>query len=275
MKKPLILDGSMGALLSQMGFYWDEKRWMTDVIMESPETVFKLHSDYIEAGANIITTHTFRTNPAAVGNKDSKVFVKKAVEIVKKACNETSAIIAGSNPPSEDCYQIQRNLLKKELEINHCNHIDLLIDNEVDFILNETQSHMDEIKIICNYCSKNEIPYIVSLYFKDDLTLLSGERLDSVIEFIKEHNPLAIGFNCITPAAFINFSYNNKFQYLWGFYLNCGAGAPTDKNIKCGISPDEYAKHAIQHLDQAPSFIGACCGSSPEHIKKLKANING
>lgn len=275
MKKPLILDGSMGALLSQMGFYWDEKRWMTDAIMESAESVFKLHSDYIQAGANIITTHTFRTNPAAIGNNDSKVFVKKAVEIAKKACKETSTIIAGSNPPAEDCYQFQRNLSKKELEINHCNHIDLLTDNEVDLILNETQSHLDEIEIICDYCSKNEIPYIVSLYFKDDFTLLSGERLDTAIEFIKEHNPLAIGFNCIIPTVFNNFSADYDFNFNWGFYLNCGAGSPSDKDIKCGIQPDEYAKNVIQYTDQAPSFIGACCGSSPEHIKKLKANING
>jgi len=273
--KPLILDGSMGALLSQMGFFWDSRSWMTNVLDKSPETILSLHKEYIKAGADIITTHTFRSNPAAIGEKESTLWVIRAINLAKEAVENSRTIIAGSNPPAEDCYQVKRNLSKKELEINHYKHIDSLIDNGVDFILNETQSHLDEIEIICKYCAKNEIPFIISFYFNENLTLLSKESVSYVIDLVREHNPLTIGFNCMLPSVFSKIIKNYYFNFNWGFFLNCGVGAPTDKDIKCGISPKEYAIIAASYLDRNPSFIGACCGSSPEHIKKLKLEING
>lgn len=273
--KPLILDGSMGALLSQMGFFWDTRRWMTDVIYTSPESILKLHKDYIKAGADIITTNTFRSNPAAIGNEESRLIAKKAINLAKEASRNTLTMIAGSNPPAEDCYKTSRNLTQKELEFNHCKHIDYLIESGADFILNETQGHLDEITVISKYCEKKEIPFIISLYFTEDLNLLSGENISRAIDLVMEHQPLSVGLNCMLPTVFDQFLKNYNFNYNWGFYLNCGAGVPTDKEIISGISPEKYAEIAAGYTNKKPSFIGACCGSSPEHIKKLKLKING
>jgi len=273
-KKPLILDGSMGGLLSQLGFVWDSEKWMTDVIESSPETIVKLHEEYIEAGADIITTNTFRTNPAAIGAHQSKLMVEKATNLAKKVAEGTSVLIAGSNAPAEDCYKADRTINKKTLELNHCNHIDFLIDTGVDFILNETQSHLDEIKIICQYCAKNDIPFIVSLFFDKNLKLLSGESISTAIDMIREYDPISIGFNCIHPETFKIFMVQFDLKINWGFYLNCGSGNLTDQEIICGISPARYWKIVSSYLNKKPAFIGSCCGSSPEHIKILKIEIN-
>lgn len=270
-KRPLILDGAMGSLLQQYGVPAGKKAWVTFANMDFPDKVLKIHMDYIKAGADIITTNTFRTNPAALTefSKARQIkILKAAVDLAKEAVKDEPIFIAGSNAPAEDCYQKQRKITKKELEKNHYNHIDLLINNDVDFILNETQSHFDEIKIICNYCSKKSIPYIVSIYLDDNIRLLSGENLEQVLEFVKDHSPLAVGLNCISPTKFRKI--NKVLDFNWGFYLNCGSGNPEDEIIKCGISPDEYIKAIKPSLKYTPSFIGACCGSNPLHIKKIK-----
>lgn len=274
-ERPLILDGSMGALLQQMGFNRDPLSWMTPVIYESPETIIRIHEEYIVSGSEIITTHTFRTNPLVIGEQKSKQYVKKAVELAIEAVLNTSVLIAGSNPPAEDCYQAKRTINHLKLENNHCNHIDLLTDSGVDFILNETQSHRDEIELICKHCSKHNISYIVSLYFNENLNLLSGESINYIIDLIWDYNPLAIGFNCIAPKLFNLFMKNYQTENNWGFYLNCGAGTHIDNDINCGISPKEYPQIVNQYLIKYPSFVGACCGSSPEHIKYLHKVING
>ena len=72
------------------------------------------------------------------------------------------------------------------------------------------------------------------------------------------------------PATFLKFYERNSLKFLWGTYLNCGSGKFTDENIKCGVSPDEYWKAISVLLDKRPSFIGSCCGSSPEHTKIIK-----
>jgi homocysteine S-methyltransferase len=277
-KRPLILDGAMGSLLQQKGFKSSGSSWMTDVNSKSPETIIGIHKEYIEAGANIITTNTFRTNPVALRDRskaNSKDLVKSAVQFAIEAKKNKNVFIAGSNAPAEDCYQKDRNIGQNELELNHINHIDLLMDNSVDFILNETHSHFDEIKLICSYCSSNKIPFVLSLYVDTNLKLLSSEDVEQVYDFIWEHNPLAVGLNCITPEVFENTIINLNTETEWGFYINCGAGLPADHNITCGIRPEAYAAFVKKQLNLSPSFIGSCCGSSPEHTKAIKKIIDG
>jgi len=267
------LDGAMGSMLQQNGFTAHPDLWMSKLNLTNANIIFNAHKSYINAGADIITTNTFRTNPAAFEGAsypfDSK-YLREAVRIAKDASENSKVIIAGSNPPAEDCYQKQRNISDKLLKLNHSNHIDLLIDNGVDFILNETLSHFDEIKIICEHCTRYNIPYIVSFYFDENLTILSGEHLNYILKYSADHNPLAIGFNCVAPILFEKMLRNITSSGNWGFYLNCGSGNPQDENVKCGISPIEYSGMVGETFKYEPSFVGACCGSNPNHIKEIK-----
>ncbi len=277
--RPLILDGAMGSMLQQSGLKSEGSLWMSMSNIKNPDKVFKIHKSYIEAGADIITTNTFRTNPAAVKEYKRKLnpnkLVKESVKIAFEAASGYPVFIAGSNAPAEDCYQINRTLTYKELLLNHHNHIDLLMNNGCHFILNETQSHFDEIEIICKYCNKNNIPYILSIFVNDNLHLLSGEIIFDVIPIVYDFAPLAIGINCIRQNTFRKIYKRLNPKIIWGAYLNCGSGEFRDENIACGVSPIEYKNEVEKILPKQPSFIGACCGSTPEHIKEIKKLLDG
>ncbi|HRN25130.1 MAG: homocysteine S-methyltransferase family protein [Ignavibacteriaceae bacterium] len=278
LKRPLILDGAMGSVLQEKKLTPNKRVWSATANDDSKSEVITLHKDYIRAGADIITTNTFRTNPYAListGVTDIVGSVSNAVELAKRARGKSSVLIAGSNPPAEDCYQVERTISQKDLEWNHKVHIDALMESGCDFIMNETQSHFDEIKFISKYCGENHIPYIMNFFFVDKPKLLSGENLTDAIEYVLKYHPLAIGFNCITFEAFDNAVKRLKPELAWGFYLNCGSGKFTDNKIDCAVSPLEYAKLVKPYLAYNPSFIGSCCGSSPEHTKKLKSLIDG
>jgi S-methylmethionine-dependent homocysteine/selenocysteine methylase len=275
---PLILDGAIGSLLQQKDVDFSTPLWSSYANIKNPEAVFHIHEEYIKAGADIITTNTFRTNPAAVKRSglkyDYKKMVLAGVQIAKEASKGKNVLVAGSNPPAEDSYHDFRTLTKNELKNNHHLHIEALISSGCNLILNETQSHMDEIEIICKYCTKNEISFIISLFVKEDLTMLSGEKLQEVLDFITDYQPLAVGFNCIADKTLKRIVRRVKMNFNWGFYLNCGSGSFTDKVIKCGITPKDYTIKTAGYLNKKPSFIGACCGSRPAHIKELYKLIN-
>ena len=272
--RPLILDGAMGSMLQQSGLKSSGPMWMSKVNLYNPEIVFNIHRKYIKAGADIITTNTFRTNPLAVDNAciklNKKTLVRRSVKLALDAAEDYSVFVAGSNAPAEDCYKTRRDISMKQLKENHFNHIESLMESGSHFILNETQSHIDEIKIIVQYCSKNDIPYVISLFAGENLRLLSGEYISDAIKLIKDYNPLAIGINCIMPTTFRKFYSKNSLKFLWGTYLNCGSGDFTDDNISCGVNPKEYADIISGILKKKPSFIGSCCGSSPLHTKMIK-----
>jgi S-methylmethionine-dependent homocysteine/selenocysteine methylase len=278
--RPLVLDGAVGSLLQQRGVVIHKTLWSSYANIVAPEKVIELHREYINAGADIISTNTFRTNPSLVKNVSLNIsnseFVKQSVELAFEAKSGTNNIfIAGSNPPAEDSYQPFRKISKQEIELNHKNHIDMLWDNKVDFILNETQSHFDEVQIICEHCDKNEIPFVISLFVTAEGKIMSGESLNDVIKFIKKFNPLAIGINCIMPIDFENVIATVDTLTRWGFYLNCGSGNYTDTKIFEGITPTDYIYTINRNYKQTPFFIGSCCGSSPLHTKAIKDFVLG
>jgi S-methylmethionine-dependent homocysteine/selenocysteine methylase len=276
-KRPLILDGAMGSLLEQKGLTTNDSAWSAKANIKYPEKVLKIHKEYITAGSDIITTNTFRTNPYSLeqsGIKNYKKYVKKAVELAFEAKKNLSVLIAGSNAPAEDCYQIERTISKKQLELNHLNHIDSLIESGCHFILNETQSHFDEIKIITKHCEKNNIPFVISLYFDENLNLLSGEKVSYVIDFLSDTNVLAIGFNCISEKLLLKLITQNNLHRHWGFYLNC-FGSRTETSSACSLSVADYLVTLQEVITFNPSFIGACCGSNPDYIKAIKNYLDG
>lgn len=272
--RPLLLDGAMGSLLQQRGIISHPHLWMSAANLNQPDEVIRLHKAYVKAGADIITTNTFRTNPVSVKRSNVKIksseFVKKSVELAQEAIGDKKLILAGSNPPAEDCYQVERRISKKEIEANHAQHIESLMESGCNFILNETQSHLDEILFISKFCDRNSIPFVMSLFFTTEMKLLSGENLFAIVKLLEGYNPLAIGFNCVQAKIFQKaFRQVNKDQP-WGFYLNCGSSAVNNDNITCGVSPIQYAEEVKLYLKKNPSFIGSCCGSSPNHTKELR-----
>ncbi len=276
-KKPFVLDGAVGSFL-QSKIDSSNPLWSSFANIEQPEKVINLHQAYINAGANIITTNTFRTNYEAY--KKSKLdisykdFVLKSVELAKKARGNTNVLIAGSNAPAEDCYQVERNISQANLKYNHEKHIELLWESGVDFILNETQSHLDEIEIICKYSLESKIPFAISIYLNNNLELLSGQKLLEVINFIQRYSPLFIGLNCIKDELLIKVIGIIELKFNWGFYLNLGSGDQTSEIINSGVDENEYSEMTLKYLKYNPVVIGACCGSNPSHIKALRKTID-
>lgn len=274
LKRPLILDGATGSLLQQRNVLTDKNLWSSFANISNPKEVLAIHKEYISAGADIITTNTFRTNPTAIKiskhNFTIEELVKEGVELAIKARADKEILIAGSNASAEDCYQAERTISKYDLEYNHKKHIELLLEYGCDIIWNETQSHWDEIDIICKFCSQNNLPFVINLYFTDELKLLSGEPLYEAVQFIKDYSPQAIGFNCIKPKTFESYYKTFSLNHNWGFYFNCGAGDIGSAIIECGIDPKSYVTPIEPLLKMKPLYVGSCCGSNPEHTKAIK-----
>jgi homocysteine S-methyltransferase len=276
--RPFILDGAVGSELIKRNIVPDKYLWTSNANLYFPEKVLELHEEYIKNGAEIITTNTFRTNPTAVFNSHENIFidelVNKSVRLAIYARQDKEILIAGSNAPAEDCYQSNRTISVNELEYNHKKHIELLWNNGCDIIWNETQGHFDEIEIICKYCSENYLPYVINLFFTDEMKILSGQPLNEVILQIKEYSPLAIGFNCIKNNLLDEFLNHNIMDYPWGFYLNCGYNEIQDENIECIISPSDYSELSTKYLTNNPLYVGSCCGSNPLHTKAIQEKFS-
>ena len=108
-----LMDGAMGTELMRAGLDLPLPIWSGDVNLTNPDYVRKIHEAYLTAGANILTTNTFRTTPRAYRNNGyeehearlrSHESLEIAVELARQA-GGNDIIVTGSIAPLEDCYE--------------------------------------------------------------------------------------------------------------------------------------------------------------------------
>lgn len=269
---PLLCDGAMGTYLIQLGVPQQEHIWLTAALYTHYEAILQVHREYIEAGADCITTNTFRTNPIALEKVAADRYknpVELAVKCAQDAAAGTSVLIAGSNPPAEDSYQVERTLYRQKLAYNHRKHIDQLMTAGVDFILLETFGHWDEADIASEWCEQGSIPYAISFYCTPDMRLLSGENLECVFNQYKSSNALSAGVNCVPPSLFRKLAAGTELPERFGCSCNCGVTSPDSGIIEASIPPSEFSEF-MQSVDVHYTLLGACCGSTPNHISSLR-----
>lgn len=277
--KPLLLDGAVGTTLIEIAGPPDPCLWTSHLNFTSPALLRRMHEAYAAAGADSITTNTFRTNYLAWKSSGSDVDystfvsagVRPALEVKELHPN---LLIAGSNAPAEDCYQARRTVSPEDLLKNHEMHCAALLDAGVDFLLHETQSHLDEIELLCRLSDGLDAAYALSLYVTDTLCLLSGEPIALVLERLSAFSVDVLCFNCLSPETFTRLRRAVVLPERWGFYLNCATGNFETGQITGCLSPDAYEKVVAEGLLYKPSLIGGCCGTTAQHITKLRSLLN-
>ncbi len=285
---PLLLSGAMGTELERRGIEIGFPLWSANALINSPETVLQIHKDYIESGADIIVTNTFRTNRRVFANANlpdrSFELTKKAVELAHQAREsfpQGSILIAGCVAPVEDCYKPELVPSENELENEHAELVERLDRFGVDFFLIETMTTIREAYAACKAAKATGREVIVSFTCKQDGTLYGGEQLTDAIKAVAELQPTMFSLNCISPRHLSPLIHqlksaigNSKSEIpfaVYGFAVYGNIGTP---DVRAGkmirdVEPEEYARFAQEWRLLGASMIGGCCGTTPEYIRRL------
>ena len=283
-KCPLVLDGAMGTELLRMGVELPLPLWSAVSNEACSDKVYNIHREYINAGANVLTTNSFRSTPyayqkAGFSKRDallrSEMNLKKAVSIAKKAVTGTQ-LIAGSIAPIEDCYSPEMypgdTQLKKTMELV----IKWFRETEVDIILFETMGNAREISRILLSMENCDLPIWLSLILEDENHLLDGTSLPAILETLSKSKVEILLLNCNTIQLSLKAIHTIKryWNRFWGVYPNLGIKNPEiNGKIEKIISYETWKYQVKEILFEKPAVIGACCGSTPEHIRIVKEII--
>ena len=280
-----LLDGAMGTELMRAGLDLRLPIWSGNVNLTHPDYVRKIHEAYLTAGADILTTNTFRTTPRAYRNNGyeehearqrSHESLERAVELARQAAGD-DIMVTGSIAPLEDCYQPE---LFPGIEFAQREFRELAIwlqDTGVDIILFETMGSWPEIKTAISVTVDLHLPRWLSLILKNGNTLLDGTDLTNVLSDIKDYGIEMVLLNCslcsITADAVDILLKNWKGP--WGVYPNVGAAMPTKEGvIEKKLTIKEFAKEINKYLTSGAKVIGACCGSNPKYIRAAREAID-
>jgi homocysteine S-methyltransferase len=253
------------------------------------EILQKIHEDYLRAGADIITTNTFRTHRRALapsGNADRALeLTRRAVDIARAAIasvkSDSPKFIAGSISTLEDCYRPDLVPPDNELRAEHSERVHHLIECDVDFILIETINTIREAVIMAKLATITGTPVVVSFVCDRHGKILSGETLTEAAGQLLPLGISAIGVNCgPTPnlakplaelqAACLSATACGKDFPLIA-YGNIGYA---DEKIGWVNTDSENPNAYCEHAAHWPvKIVGGCCGTTPEHISKLRSAV--
>jgi len=280
-----LLDGAMGTELMRAGLDLPLPIWSGDVNLTHPDYIRRIHEAYLTAGADILTTNTFRATPRAYRNNGyeehearqrSHESLERAVELARQTAG-SDIIVAGSIAPLEDCYEPD---LFPGIEFAQREFRELAIwlqDAGIDVILFETMGSWPEIKTALSVTADLQIPRWLSLILKNGNTLLDGTDLTNVLSDIKDYGIEMVLLNCnlcsITADAVDVLLRNWKGS--WGVYPNVGAAMPTKEGvIEKKLTIKEFANEINKYLTSGAKVIGACCGSNPDYISAAREAID-
>ncbi|MAE50268.1 MAG: homocysteine S-methyltransferase [Micavibrio sp.] len=302
----ILLDGGMGRELERMGAPFKQPEWSALALMEAPDSVYQAHINFIESGAEVITTNAYAVIPYHIGeerfNSDGRALIKLSAQLARKAANtcEPPIKVAGCIPPLFGSYMPERfsaadakALLLPFIEEQ---------EQYVDFWLIETISSIEEAVLIHTLLDENTdkpiwMAFTITAKEESDgdknplATLRSHEPIKDAVQalIVQTNPPEAILYNCCQPeevelalkttnellkaadmAHIKTGAYSNAFTKVKKRRLPSNQGVNA---LRKEMTPRIYLSFAKKWRKQGASIIGGCCGIGPEHIQALKKGL--
>lgn len=255
--------------------------WSANALLAHPSTVLQIHKEYIAAGADIITTNTFRTTKRTFKRANlpdrSKQVTQSAVQLAIQAREgfpDRQTLIAGSIAPLEDCYRPDLVPPDDQLREEHTEIAERLATLDVDFLLLETMNTIREAYAASKAASATGKEFVVSFVCRKDGNLYSGESLENAIRTVREFRPTAFSINCVSPRYLGTVLRNLKSLTSLPIMVYGNVGLPEDErqdeHFTVDILENAYTEHAVSWMKSGVSIIGGCCGTTPRYIEALK-----
>jgi S-methylmethionine-dependent homocysteine/selenocysteine methylase len=296
-KKPVLLDGGIGTEVLRRGV-----RWLQHGIEDAPDVIRDIHVDYLNAGVDVLTTHTFNLTKRNFINffRDADhmdligapglptramELCRAAVSLAKEALTQTGKAetvpLAGSISPVMHLFRPDLSPPENDCLIHHKECIEILSDCGVDLIFFEGMNNTREAQAALQAAAGFDLPVWMSFVPGVDGNLLNGELLLDAANLARSQGAEAV----LVSAGSIPMITNSLSNIING--SPCGAKAiigrysppswkpdfyprfeDTDE-----VSPEKYAQEVNSWLDQGVHIVGGSSGTTPEHIRAVRKMI--
>jgi len=274
----IVADGAMGTMLYSKGVFIN--RCFDELNLSSPEMVKEIHREYVSAGAEILETNTFganRTRLAAFGISEKLKAINEAgVRLAREAAVDKAFVAGAMGPLGQHIEPLGPTSYAEARAIFH-EQAEILVGAGVDLLILETFTHLQELReaIFAARDAAGDDVVIVALVTIDDYgNLRDGMDTQTFIQRLQEWPADVIGCNCSVGPKVMLETVERMMPYITKPVCAMpNAGHPTrveGRNIYL-CSPEYMAQYGRRLIWAGVKIIGGCCGTTPEHIKLVRA----
>lgn len=290
MARVTLLDGSIGQELVKRAGDRPTPLWSTSVMLDHPEHVRAVHSDYFRAGATIATTNTYavhrdRLGPSGLEDRFEALIETAVAEAQSARQAHSGGRIAAALGPLGASYRPDICPPPDEAETAYAELSSLMKDG-VDLFLIETASSVAQAEGALRGAVHGGKPvWLAVTVMDDDGTLLrSGENVGELAGIVERYGPEAVLINCSRPEAMAKAldiisgfgkpfgAYANGFTRITEAFLQ---DRPTVDALQARVDlgPEAYADFAVGWIGQGATIVGGCCEVGPAHIAELARRL--
>ncbi len=282
---PLLTDGAMGTNLHRHGIPIDA--CFDELNLTRPELVARIHTDFVQAGAELIETNTFGANRfklARHGLEDQVEAINKAgVEIARRVIGANfrdNIYIAGSVGPLGVRLVPYGRITLGEAQAAFAEQIRALAESAVDVIILETFSDLQEI--LAALAAAREVapgtPVIANMTFSRDDRTLMGDLPAHVARELHKAGADVIGVNCGGGPAQISrilkIIRQAAPEALCAAIPNAGYPETVGERMMYPATPEYFGDFALTFKAIGANVIGGCCGTTAEHITAMRRALD-
>jgi len=287
-----LLDGGLGQELLARAGLQPTGLWSAQILMDRPDLVTAVHSDFFSAGADIATTNSYilqrdRLKPFGLEHRFADLHRQACMLAVSARDRNGSGMIAGGMGPIGRSYRPDLAPSAEEAAEIYA-EIATLQEPFVDFFLCETMSSVEQARGAVMGASAGNKPVwlAVSVADEDGTKLRSGEAISAIFPLIAEFKLAALLVNCSTPEAInqaipllaaqgVPFgAYANGFVNIAPKFMKEGATVDLLES-RSNLGPEQYADFVDGWIKQGATIVGGCCEIGPAHTRELAIRLKG
>ncbi len=279
-KGPIILDGATGTNLMEAGMPIGvcPENW----VMEHPDVLLKMQSEYVEAGSHIVYAPTFTGNRIKLeeyGLQDRLVEINATLVKLSKQAVDGKALVAGDMTMTGQQLFPMGELMFEELVEVYKEQARVLAEAGVDLFVVETMMSLQECRAavlaIREVC---DLPIMVTLTYNEDGRTLFGTPPETAVVVLQSLGVDAIGVNCSTgPMEMVPLVEKMAEYSTVPLIAKPNAGLPEleGKKTVYRMTPEEFAEAGVALVKAGAAIVGGCCGTTKEHIRALADAVHG
>jgi methionine synthase I (cobalamin-dependent)/5,10-methylenetetrahydrofolate reductase len=274
------MDGAMGTELYTRGVFVNVS--YDGLNLETPDIVEAIHRDYVAAGAEIVETNTFGANPVKLSSHGladrTEEINRVAVELARRATGGNAAVaVAGAVGPLGIRIEPFGPTSREEAQVFYQRQIDGLLEGGVDGFILETFSDLNELEQAFRAIrNSSELPIFCQITVGEDGRTSYGTSPEAVASEVTHWGADVIGLNCsVGPAVMLDAVERMAKVTDRPLSAQPNAGLPRavgDRKIYLA-SPEYMAQYAQRMIDAGALFVGGCCGTSPDHVRKIRTVV--
>lgn len=280
----LLADGATGTNLFERGLGpGDPPEFLNE---ERPEVVESLHSDFVEAGSDIILTNSFGANAYRLklhkAEGRARELNRLAAGIARRVADAAGrpVIVAGDIGPTGELFRPLGELEHDGAVAAFSDQIAGLKEGGADIVWIETMSAPEELRAAAEAAISHEMPYVANASFDTAGRTMMGlmpRDLPNVFDGL-DVPPAAVGANCGVGASDLLVSLlaisKDRPELAAVAKANCGIPQAVGGHVHYSGTPELMASYARLAVDAGARIVGGCCGTTPVHLAAMRGALD-